>query len=253
MTGMHMYNIYHIIFVILFILYLTIQIILTKKYKPNSKAIDIYTKLLAVIIILGVTITRISNTVYNVRRGLDNYKWYFFLPDTWCSLVGIVYSLNLLFFKRNQNVLHYTAFAGFLGGIMAILVPNFLNKMSFFSIRSFPSFIYHGAMILVTVFLIQTEEFKPTIKKANYFMIGMAASMVFGSFEKRVMHMNKPMQINDPFFTSTMFLRILTGWPMVILGELIFVVITCLIFDHRNNKKVLVFQEPENNNLGANV
>lgn len=233
MTGKHMYNLYHILFIIVFILCLTLQIIITNKRKPGKKEISIYTNILAIIILIGVILIRVSITIFNIKHHINNYKWYFFIPDTWCSLVGIVYSLNMLFFKRNENILHYTAFVGFLGGIMTLFFPNFLNTEFFFHIKSFPSFIYHAAMVLLTVYLIQTGEFIPTMKKSVYFIIGMTLAMIFGFFEKNIMHMEKPMQIDDPFFHNSRFLSILTGWPVVILGEFIFVIITCMIFDRK--------------------
>ena len=62
--------------------------------------------------------------------------------------------------------------------------------------------------------------------------------MLIGAFEKHAMRVVGPMQIDRPFFKDPKALEILTSWPTVILGELIVVVITCLIFDKVRNKKL---------------
>ena len=236
MLKNHMYNLPHLIFLSLFLLALIVQSAIIAKKRPSEKAKKIYTSILSVIIIIGVVLTRVSTTMHNTRYNINNYKWYYFIPDTWCSLNGIVYALNILVFKRNQKMLSFTAFLGFLGGIMAIFFPNFLSTMSFFDIRALPSMIYHACMILLSLYLVESKDFIPTIKNAPYFALGMIICMIIGSFEKRIMHMPCPMQLDQPFFDKTPFLYHLTSWYTVILGEFIFVSITCLIFDYHNSK-----------------
>ena len=237
MFDKHMYNLPHILFLMVFVIITVVQSLLLYKKTPSEKCKKIYTFILSIVIIIGVILTRVSVTVHNTINNIDNYKWYYFVPDTWCSLNGIMYALNILAFKRNKNMLHFTAFLGFLGGVMAIFFPNFLQEIAFFDVRSFPSFLYHACMILLSLFLIQSHDLVPTLSKSYFFVIGMIIYMLIGAFEKNVMHMPYPMQLDQPFFTKTPFLTQLTSWYTVILGQFIFVIITCLIFDLLSKKK----------------
>ena len=75
--------------------------------------------------------------------------------------------------------------------------------------------------------------------------------MIIGSFQKHVMRVHEPMQLDAPFFREPKALEIITSWPVVIFGEFIFVIITCYIFDkvRQHNETLTISNEEKTDDL----
>ncbi len=50
------------------------------------------------------------------------------LPGTFCGLNALLLSIGLLVFKRNHAFFHCVAFIGFLGGLITMVYPDFINQ-----------------------------------------------------------------------------------------------------------------------------
>lgn len=111
----------HIIYLLVCaIILIPLAIILKKKLKTD-KQIEIMFKILGLIGLAAIICTRIS-------LSLDENNWLYLIPDSFCGMTSFATSIALLFFKKNNNILHAVWLIGLVGMTTSLLYPDFLHK-----------------------------------------------------------------------------------------------------------------------------
>lgn len=225
-----LYGIYHICYLILFIILTIIIFKNVNKVKDMNK----FYRIIGIILFILICINRFTATYQNVVvNKVDGYTWWNLLPNTFCGMTSFVMSLALMFGKKNNVVFHCVAYIGFIGGILTLLYPDFLESQTFFDIRSITGLVHHTICVWLLPLFIKTGYMKPELKKWYIMPLGLSLYMSFGIFELDCLNMNKAMQINNPLISGVP----ITSWYSVGLVAVILEVIFLYLYEKKTKNK----------------
>ena len=216
-----LYGVHHILFLVIGFALLAVGTWLIKKYVKNEKTLSVVIRVLAGVLLLWIVINRVSVTAYQVKNDPEAYSWLNLIPYTFCGLASLVYSLALLFGKRNNIVLHFIVYFGFFGGLCTLFYPDFLMTQTFWDIRTVSGLVHHYLMVCLSVLTVVTGYFKPDFKKWYAYPVGYAFMMLLGLFELDALGFPEAMNIGVPLVGD---LPVLTSW------YLIYAVSTAVVF-----------------------
>ena len=144
----------------------TITIILLSIFlrKTSHKKIDIFLKVLAIVIpILEIT-KIVVETIGDIGAG-HGFNWTGLLPLYTCSL--FIYTLPLAAFGKNkvkQVGLSFLTTLGIFAGLTNFIMAPILNTYPFFNYHTFTSLNFHFWMVFTGIFLITTKYYVPKWK-----------------------------------------------------------------------------------------
>lgn len=228
------YSIYHIIYIIIALILMAVGLILTKKLATSQKAKNLIIKISGVILLITILINRFTVTYYDViinqRVG---YSFLNLIPNTFCGLASIVLSITIIFGKKDHLVLHFIGYLGFVGGLITIFYPDFLDSQAFFDIRSLTGLLHHTLMVWIVLVCLMTKYFIPSFKKWYIFPLGFSLMMTLGVLELDCFKFATAMQIQHPLLES---LPILTSWYVIGILETLGVLVFTMLYEHLVNK-----------------
>lgn len=226
------FGVEHILFLVVFITLSIFGIYLIRKYAKSENTRNIIVKVSALILLLCIIANRVSIVVINRNNRPEGFSWLHLIPDTFCGMSSLVFSLSVLFGKDDNLVYHFIVYFGFYGGVSTLIYPTFLDNQTFWDLRSFTGLLHHAMMIWMTILLISTGKFRPDVNKWFIFPIGYSFVMLFGLFEIDALGFNGAMNISEPLID---FLPHLSTWYVVgVLATLLTVIISFFW-----NKKVI--------------
>ncbi|MCI5745574.1 MAG: YwaF family protein [Erysipelotrichaceae bacterium] len=213
------FGIEHIIFmVIAFSLMFFGWIFIGKKVK-NEKTRYIITKVSAALLLAAILWNRISITVFNFQNndfGFENILY--MIPLSFCGVSSLITAISTLFLKKDNIVLHFISYIGFIGGLVSTIYPDYLDNQMLLDPRSLSGLTHHAILLWLVVLNIITGYFKPTSKKWFVFELGSCILLTIGVFFKEFdAYLNircfaHPMQISQALISS---MPILTSWYVV--------------------------------------
>ena len=225
----------HFLYMIICLILMAISIVFINKIKNDDKKIKTIMRVIGFVLLIVIICNRVSVTYNNVviekREGVT---WLSLIPNTVCGFASFVYSFSLIFAKKDSKIFHFICYLGFLGGVLTFIYPDFLDNQTFFDPRTITGLVHHTIMFCTTIICIITGYLKPSFKKVNYYIIGLAFLMVFGLFEIDVLHFSKAMMIGAPLVSS---LPILSSWYVIGPVSIGLLVIFTLTFEYFQKKK----------------
>ena len=187
----------HIIFLVIFIILTVVSLILIKKYVKTEKTQTIIIKVLAALLLGAIICNRIC-------IALKNNNWTNLIPDTFCGLDSLLLSLALLLGKKNNAVLHFVVYLGFVGGLVTLIYPDFIeNYPSIFDPLPFSGLLHHALALYLCILVQVIGWFTPDYKKWKNLVIGFMAYITLGAFLMFVLDNNSAFYINAPILDGT--------------------------------------------------
>lgn len=223
----------HILFLILGAALLAAGTILIRRVKDEKK-LTFLLKALAALLLCWIVVNRVSVTTAQVKEDPALYSWLNLLPYTFCGLASLVYSLTVLFGKKNCTVMHFIFYFGFFGGLCTLLYPDFLETQTFWDIRSFSGLVHHYLMVCLSVLTFASGYFRPEHRKWPVFPLGYALMMLLGLFELDGLGFPSAMNIGEPLIGG---LPVLTSWYVIFAAGTAVVFVFTLAYDKIKEKK----------------
>lgn len=232
-----MYKAGHISYLIVALILIIVGSILVYKYAKTEMVQNLIIKISGVILLIVILTNRISVTYYDVViNAREGYTWLNLIPNTFCGLSSLVFSLAIIFGKKDNIVLHVIPYVGFIGGTITMFYPDFLETQAFTDIRSLSGLIHHTLMVWLTIVCMLTKYIKPCMKKVVAFPIGLSIIMTIGLLEIDMLHFNSAMQIGNPLLKSA---PVFTSWYVVGFILIILQFLYVLIYEKFVNKKTI--------------
>ena len=211
----------HIAFVVIAAVLIAVGLLSVRKRVRNEKTLELIIRTSAAMHLLWICINRTAVTMEQIAEDPQVYSWLNLIPYTFCGFSSLVLSLTVLFGRRDNDILHFIVYLGLGGGIATLAYPDFLEYQNFWDLSSYSSLIHHGCMIWLTLLLLVTGQFRPTIKKWYCYPIGYAFMMLLGLFELDALKFPEAINIARP---------LLPGAPLVTSWYGIMVISTILVW-----------------------
>lgn len=172
-------------------------------FAKTEKSKIIVIKITAGILLLA---TILSRFIYNNWKPslID------FLPNTFCSTMGFITPLFVLFCKKDSKNLYYALFAGFIGGIVTLFSGEDIGQEKV--LNTFISYFYHGLMATLAMLCVAVKYCKPTLNKVPRLFVGLSIMVVYGVFSNQVFDYSNNMYLNSPLLEGTPLTWWLTGF-----------------------------------------
>lgn len=160
------WGIEHILYLIVsFVVLTTLAIVLKLKLK-NDKQIRIMFRVLGLIGLIAIICTRIS-------LSLDENNFLYLIPDSFCGMTSLATSIALLFFKKNNNILHAVWLIGFAGMISSLMYPDFLyHSTNIFYFSTITCLLHHTITLFNLIMVFIFKYLTLTYKKAWTQLVG---------------------------------------------------------------------------------
>lgn len=203
-----------------------------KKYAKSEKAQKIILKSIAAMLFIWISINRLSQ----VFRYSD-VRWEQIIPDSFCGMTSLVLSLAVLFGKKNNAVYHFVWSLGFVGSVITIFYPSFLDQgPSIFYLPTISGLLHHSITLLLIVALFLFGQIHITYKKWYCTFFGFTSYLTVGAFQMAVFGFSDSFHIVEPMLDETP----LTAWVIAPIYAVCYSIIL-LIFElirHRKSKTI---------------
>ena len=250
-----MFKLNHILYLIISFLIILLLLIFISKNKDEKKARIIRfilgISLLITLIINRATLVHFNHVYYEPDNSLKPHHMF---PNSWCSINALILSIYLIFDIKHHSIA-FPIFLGIYGGMVASIIPTYLNKQPFFEIDTLTSLLFHSIMILSCFTLLFTKYYIPYKLDFLYFGFGMLLLELIGFFQIHALKYKESMQVGQPFFDSNPVARVLTGPTVIIISATFLVAIVCIllnIFENRIIKSENYINEAEIDNKSIN-
>ncbi|MBO4769571.1 MAG: hypothetical protein J5563_02175 [Clostridia bacterium] len=201
------------------IVYLAVTLLLTVaglaavvRSVKSDRTLNVVTKLSAAALLAMICVNRVSVTAAQIRE-LEGYTWLNLLPYTFCGLASAVLSLTVLFTKQERlndsRVLHFISYFGIFGSVATVFYPDFLEKQTFWDIRSVSGLVHHSLMLWLILLLFSKKLVRPSLKKWYCYPVGYIFVMFIGLLEIEMLNFREAMNIGQPLVGS---LPVITSW-----------------------------------------
>lgn len=156
----HPWGVEHIIYLIICAIIL-IPLAIFLKYKlKNEKQIEIMFNIIGLIGLIVIIMNRLSISIAH-----DNY--FKLIPSSFCGMSSLLMAISLLFFKKDNNILHAIWLIGFLGMIITLAYPDFVEEgNSIFYLPTLTSFLHHTITLYALIFIFLFKYVNLRISKA---------------------------------------------------------------------------------------
>ena len=172
----------------------------------SDKKKSIIRKILAFLLIAN----EVGYHIWNIYYGKWNIQEH--IPLHVCSILVWLSAPMLL--KRNHYIYEFAYFMGIGGAMQALLTPD-VGIYGFPHYRFFQTFISHGLLVSVPLYLTVVEGFRPTWKSLLRVIVGMNIYMLVVFFINLAIGSNYLFVAHKPYTPS--LLDVLPAWPIYIL------------------------------------
>lgn len=160
------WGIEHILYLLVCILILVPLAIVLKLKLKNDKQIEIMFKILGLIGLIAIICTRIS-------LSIDENNFLYLIPDSFCGMTSFSASIALLFFKKNNNILHAVWLIGLAGMTSSIMYPDFLyHSNNIFNFSTITCLLHHTITLFNLIMVFVFKYLTLTYKKAWTQLVG---------------------------------------------------------------------------------
>lgn len=205
----------HIVYLVIFIALAVGTLIYVNKRVKTEKGVDITVKCVGGVLLAAILANRISLIwFYDSLWAL--------VPNTFCGVISLVYAICMIFAKRDHLIFHFLVYAGFWGGLLVTVYPNFVGQHnSFVYVPTITGLLHHSIDLYASVLLVMTGYVKLNLKKFFAFPVGMCVLTVWGVFILDCLgdYITEAMYLFQPLVTGTFLTWYVVG-PAIILASL---------------------------------
>lgn len=205
----------HLLVIGLWVLSTVLLILFTCLFAKIEKSKVLVIKITAGVLLLATTLSRFI--YHDWKPSLVD-----FLPNTFCSTMGFVLPLFVLFCKKDSKTLYFAVFTAFMGGIITMLSGEDIGQIRIQN--TFISYFYHGLMASLSMLCVAVKYSRPTLNKVPRVFVGLCVMTAYGVFSNQVFGYSNNMYLNSPLLDGT----ILTWWFVGIVLILIAIVIALI-------------------------
>lgn len=202
----------HILIIALWAITTTLLILFTCLFAKTEKSRVLVIKITAGVLLLA---TILSRFIYNnwTPSILD------FLPSSFCSTMGFITPLFVLFCKKDSKNLYYALFAGFMGGLITLFSGDDIGQERVQN--TLISYFYHSLMATLAMLCVAVKYSKPTLNKVPRLSVGLSIMVVYGVFSNQVFGYSNNMFLNSPLLEGTPLTWWLTGILIMIIAIIV--------------------------------
>jgi hypothetical integral membrane protein (TIGR02206 family) len=169
-------------------------------------------------------VNELSWHLWNASVG--NWTIQTMLPLHLCSVM--VYASAVMLVYRTYTLYEFLYFLGIAAASQALLTPD-LGVYGFPHYRFFQTFLSHGSLLIVAVYMTVVESYRPRVKSLLKVIIGLNLYMVFVACVNFLIGSNYLFIAHKPETPS--LIDMLGPWPWYILGlEGIGIAMCCLLY-----------------------
>ncbi len=212
----------HIIYLILSTLVIILGLYNSNKIKNIKKFKFTLGFVLLILMIINRSALAYYGNIYT--KYSPNVTGFMMFPNSWCSIASITIAIFLIL-DIHHRFICFPIWLAIFGGIMASIMPSYLNEQPFVELDTITSLIFHSLMIFSAFYLLISKEYKPQKFDFLEFTLGMLIVSAIGIIEKYDFHYEFAMQIDEPFYNNTKFLAMLTSNWTIIFACSIFIMI----------------------------
>ncbi|MCL2540612.1 MAG: YwaF family protein [Firmicutes bacterium] len=222
---MELYDLQHILYIVISVVLTVAVLVLIKKFCKTDKSVKIAILAVAGVLLAVFVWNRISLAVI---EG-DALK---LMPYSFCSMTTLLLALCTLFVKnKNHPVFHCIVYMAIIGPVLTLIFPSFIIGLD--PIRTYSGMLHHSVALLLAILLIMYRQFRPDWKKWWALALGLCAYVTFGLFQIRALGFSDSMEINRAFVDGTFLWWYVVG-PMVVVG------VTAIVFTYQLIEKKII-------------
>jgi hypothetical protein len=200
----------HIVYLLVCILVGAGTIVLIKLKVKEEKHIDYIVKGVGGVLLCLLVWNRILLAVHNGILGI--------IPNTFCGLTSLLFALAAIFLKRGNIAYHCLVYISIWGCLLTMIYPDFIGQAeSIFYPLTISGLLHHSVSLYLSILMIVTGFFKPTLRKFYAFPIGLSLYMTYGVFLEDCVGLEEAMYINEPLIEGTIFTWYFVGVLMMII------------------------------------
>lgn len=211
----------HLLYIAISTLFGGSVLIAAKKGIKTEKGIAVFIKIIAIALFISIMANRLSQVF-----RYDTVRWYCIIPDSICGMTSLVFSLAVLFGRKNNGVIHAMWLLGLFGGVSTVIYATFVGQgPTIFYLPTISGLLHHSFSALLAVALLVFGQIKITYKKWYCTFFGFTAYVTVGAFLMQTFDMSDAFHIAEPLLEGTP----LTIWVMapiyfVCYGVILFVI-----------------------------
>jgi hypothetical integral membrane protein (TIGR02206 family) len=194
-------------------------IVLTTRFRHASDRTKRIIRCTMAIILL---VNEISYHIWALATG--QWSIQVMLPLHLCAI--LVWTNIYMLFTKNKFIYEYSYFLGLAGSLQALLTPD-VGIYGFPHFRFFQTFISHGILFTIPIYMTVVEGFRPTWKSMGKTLVGMNIYMFIVFIINRAIGSNY-LFINYKPPTASL-LDMLPPWPVYILYMELIGIVNCLV------------------------
>lgn len=202
----------HLLVIALWVIATVLLILFTCLFAKTEKSKVLVIKITAGVLLLATTLSRFI--YYDWKPSIVD-----FLPSSFCSTMGFILPLFVLFCKKDSKTLYFAVFAGFMGGVITVLSGDDIGQQRFQN--TLISYFYHGLMSSLAMLCVAVKYCRPTLNKVPRLFVALCVMVVYGLFTNQVFGFSNNMFLNSPLIDGT----ILTWWFVGIMFILIAIIV----------------------------
>lgn len=213
-----MFGYQHIIYLIISFLLTIVGVLIITFFVKGEKNINLTIRIIGFILFILIVWNRICLSIKN------NYNFWYLIPDSYCGAASLLMSIAMMWGKKDNAIYHYFPYVGLVGGLCAVLFPNFLSQNeSFFYPATISGLLHHSVLLFSIIVCFIKCQFRPTLKKFYIPIIFEIILVALGYFELYVLKFESAYNLTAPLISNT----ILTWWFVSIL---VFIVTYLVMF-----------------------
>ena len=168
-------------------------------------------KIVRWVLAIAIVVNESSLHIWSAYWGIWNIQT--MLPLHMCSVM--IWLSAYMLVTRNYSIYEFTYFIGFGGAMQAVLTPADAAAYNFPHFRIMQTFIAHGLLINVAIYMTVVEGFRPTLQSFKRVFIWTNLYMVVIFFVNLAIGSNYLFVANKPNFPT--LLDMLAPWPWYII------------------------------------
>ncbi len=204
---------------LLSLLAVVIFILLVARFKGASQA-----TLLKVRWVLAISLWLVEGSwhIWNIAVGTWNIQT--MLPLHMCSV--LIWLAGFMLITKNYSIYEFVYFLGIGGALQALLTPE-LGIYNFPHFRYIQTFMAHGLLVSIAVYMTVVEGYRPTWKSILRIFVIANIYMVAIFFVNRAIGSNYLMVNGKPPMAT--IIDLLPAWPWYIPWLEVIALVTCLL------------------------
>ena len=224
---MKIFGIEHILYLLISLIYFTIISILLKKYIKDENKINIMFKIIGLIGLILIILNRIALSIR------DN-NFILLIPDSYCGMTSLLISISLLFFKKDNYILHALWLIGIIGDLLSIIYPGFIsNSPSIFYFPTITSFLHHTYTLFSIILIFIFKYINLDLKKSWVQIIAFIFYIIIGLILVYGFNINEAYYIKEPILKNTP----LNIWLLLPIYTIIYLSIMIPLTIYKRNKR----------------